>query len=302
MTTGVYGHRDTFLHDEHAAHNAMIPHRLETIWNAAVSVPAIKVVDDVVPASREQIMSVHSAEYTSMLFDNAPSGNNTYALDPETVMNLHTLRAVQLSAGAVMQAVNDVVFHGGNAFCLVYGGHHAGPNHGHGFCFINNVAIAARYAHTIGCKRIAVADIDTHSGNGTIYALMHQPQYLFVETYQPGFPGKVISPYDPPSNVIRKETAPFFIGGRNTWIDAWKHHLLSAVEEFEPDIILVSAGFDAHQADPLGTPGIVDDDYLWIFDELLKIQPRLVASLEGGYSILDVVRNVRNVVELMTHY
>lgn len=293
MITTIFWHPDIFLHDRHANHAVMKNNRIETIADAVVHIPGVLAVQ-AEPVSRDQLELVHEKEYLNDLFEHAPTADGeTYPLDPETVMNRYTMPAMLLSIGAIKMAV-DAVHQGqaANAFCPVYAGHHAMPRRGMGFCFTNGIAIGAKYAATLGYTRIAVADFDTHSGNGTLIALKDNERFLFAETYQPGFPGRFISSYDQPKNIVR-ELVETGLSSRESWKQAWRGRLLPAIERFRPEIILVSAGFDAHENDPQGMTRLKDEDYTWITRELLRIQPRIVSALEGGYSLPDTARCAR---------
>lgn len=297
MNTRVYSHPNIFLHDHHADHVAMKNNRIETIYAAVANLPGIEVID-AEPAPLDFFELFHERAYLEHLQNHAPKTvGERYALDDETVMNFHTLPAMQLSVGAVKMAIDAV--HAEqitNAFCPVYAGHHALPELGMGFCFTNAIAIGARYAAYLGYQRIAVADFDTHSGNGTIVALKDDPRFLFTETYQTGFPGRPLMPNEHPCNIHRIE-AEQGQHARASWQTAWRNDLLPRIKVFQPEIILVSAGFDAHRNDPLGKTKLEDEDYVWITRELLAIQPHIVSVLEGGYSLADTARCARLHVE-----
>jgi len=180
----------------------------------------------------------------------------------------------------------------------VYAGHHALPDLAMGFCFTNTIAIAARYAASLGYQRIAVADFDTHSGNGTIAALKNDERFLFVETYQMGFPGRTLMRDERPANIHQVQV-DYGQNARRSWQMAWREQLLPKLKAFRPEIILLSAGFDAHRNDPLGMTQLEDEDYAWLTHEFLAIQPRIVSLLEGGYSLADTARCARLHVETL---
>lgn len=298
-TTTIFWHPDIFLHDRHGQHQAMLPERIETIQKAVSNVPGIS-ERLAAPAPLSRFELVHAREFIHDLQLNAPKvPGEIYEFDSDTIMNPQTLQTLKLSVGAVCEAVDAVHENQTtNAFCPVYAGHHALPARAMGFCFTNAIAVGAKYAATLGYSRIGVADFDTHSGNGTLIALQNDPRYLFVETHQPGFPGRFISRFNTPPNVLQFETATGS-AGRISWRDAWEYKLLPALSKFQPEILLVSAGFDAHKNDPLGLTNLEDEDYIWLTREFARIQPHIVSVLEGGYSIPDVSRCARLHVEML---
>lgn len=300
MTTRIYSHPAIFLHDRYASHPVMAYNRIESVYLAVADIPGIEVVDaEPVPLTFFELF--HDQVYLHHLQDNAPKNvSDRYALDDETVMNRYTVPALQLSVGAIKMAIDDV-FRDQiiNAFCPVYAGHHALPELGMGFCFTNAMAIGARYAGQLGYLRIAVIDFDTHSGNGTVVGLKDDPRFLFAETYQIGFPGRPLMRHEQPANIHRIQTDQDQ-HARMSWQRAWRVELLPKIKAFQPEIILCSAGFDAHRNDPLGLTQLEDEDYVWITSELINIQPRIVSVLEGGYSIADTARCARLHVEGLT--
>ena len=262
----------------------MAGNRIESIGRAVLAVPGVQPVQ-ARPASRAELERVHAASFLDALIQRTPTEKGRhFRIDSETILNRHTWRAMELSAGAACQAV-DAVIEGIaiNAFCPVYAGHHAQRQHAAGFCFINSVAIAALHAQYRGLTRVAVLDIDTHAGNGTILSVMDQPGILFAETYQPGYPGSFMPGYRP-AQVLRERVTNAF-----EFRQAWPE-LLRQVEAFNPQLILVSAGFDAHENDPLGVVKLRDADYVKLATDILRISPRLVACLEGGYDVATTAR------------
>lgn len=281
MTT-IYSHPDIFLHDAHASHVAMAQTRISDIYEAVSRVPGIA-LHRARQATREEFERIHAAEYLDLLSTPLVPGQ-VLRFNSETIVNEHTWTALAYSAGAVCEAVEQALAGSErHAFCVGYAGHHAQDAAAEGFCFTNPVAIGARHALAEGARRVGVLDFDTHSGNGTILSLMDEPALLFAETYQKGFPGAFL-PGRRPDNIrrIRCNTAFDF---RLAWAE-----LFSAVDDFGPDVILVSAGFDAHKADPLGLIGLDDDDYAWFARSLAELGYPVVATLEGGYSVADTAR------------
>jgi acetoin utilization deacetylase AcuC-like enzyme len=295
MTTEIIYHPAIALHDAESNHKAMKNDRIARIAAQVLAVPGVcPVTPD--PAPDALFLLAHAAGHINGLVTNAPTQEQQYhRIDGETVMNRHTMLALRLSAGAVCRGVDDVVSgQATNAFCPVYAGHHAAYSKAGGFCFTNPVAIGARYAMSIGVPKVAVLDFDTHSGNGTACILMGDDptKVFFGETYQPGYPGAFM-PQRHVSHVRRHlaaSPAEFWAG----WND-----ILKRLEEFSPDLILVSAGFDAHVVDPLGQIGLSDRDYAHLTRRILEITPRVVACLEGGYDVDATGRCAALMVENM---
>lgn len=281
MKTQIIYHPDIFLHDAEASHVAMESNRIASVAEAVLAVPATKAVL-AEPATLAQIERNHPADYFEEMTKRAPVDKDVFvALDSsgETTLNRHTLRAVTLSAGAVCQGV-DAVLEGRavNAFCPVYAGHHAESRKAAGFCFLNSVAIAAQHALSRGVERVAILDIDTHSGNGTILSFFDEPRVLFAETYQRGYPGSFFPGYRPAHILRHRVEAPY------QFFNAWDE-MLPKVRDFAPELIIVSAGFDAHLADPLGAVKLLDSDFIRIAKAILEVSPKVVACLEGGYDV-----------------
>jgi acetoin utilization deacetylase AcuC-like enzyme len=206
-------------------------------------------------------------------------------LAPDTELNRYSWRALTLSAGAACQAVDAVLARQvAHAFNPVYAGHHAARSSADGFCFVNTALVAAFHARACGVGRIAVLDFDVHSGNGTISGLVAQPDILFAETFQPGYPGAIFQKTLRPAHILRKKCLE-----RRDFLRAW-HGFFDSLRAWRPDLVIVSAGFDAHRADPLGTLKLLDEDYVWLARGLLTLDAPVVASLEGGYSVPDVAR------------
>ena len=283
--TAIYWHPSIFLHDLHANHAAMDARRIETVAHTLLSLedvqPALAE-----PATPEQLGRAHHPAYLAYLATSAslPDGERI-VLAPDTVLNRHTWRALQLSAGAACQAVDAVLAKRvAHAFNPVYAGHHADYEGADGFCFVNTVLVGALHAQARGVQRIAVLDFDVHSGNGTIMGLLDRPEFFFAETYQPGYPGAFMQRINRPAHILRKKCE-----NRPDVLKAWSG-FFDSLKAWQPELVMVSAGFDAHRADPLGMLGLVDADYAWLANGLLSLDAPVVATLEGGYSVPDVAR------------
>ena len=218
-------------------------------------------------------------------------------LDADTSMNRHTWSAARHAAGAAI-AATDAVMAGEleNAFCAVRPpGHHACRSQAMGFCFVNNVAVAARHAlDRHGLKRVAVVDFDVHHGNGTEDILAGDPRVLMVSFFQQGlypFSGDV-----PRGDNMVNVPVPAYSRGMQVR-EVIEQHWVPRLDAFQPEMIFISAGFDAHREDDLGQLGLVEQDYAWITGRIREIarrhaQGRIVSCLEGGYNLSALARSV----------
>ena len=227
-----------------------------------------------------------------------PVALGTYEfIDPDTCMNAQTYEAILLASGAVLEAV-DAVLAGEtrHAFCAVRPpGHHAERNASMGFCFVNHVALAALYArekHKL--TRVAVLDFDVHHGNGTEDILANEEGVLMVSSFQQGiYPGSGARPKG--SNMVN---IPLQAGAGSAAIGSMlQDYWIPQLEGFEPQLLLISAGFDAHREDPLAGLAWTEDDYAHITDALVQVADtfcpgRIVSSLEGGYCLDALGRSV----------
>jgi acetoin utilization deacetylase AcuC-like enzyme len=234
----------------------------------------------------------------SQLADDLRAGGPTYAqIDPDTALNVHSWNAILRAAGASL-AATDAVMAGEieNAFCAVRPpGHHACHDKAMGFCFINNIAVAAKYAlERHGLERVAIVDFDVHHGNGTEDIIRGDDRILMVSFFQhPFYP---YSGADILANNMVNLPVPAYTKGQQVreLIDiAWMPRL----EAFKPQMIFISAGFDAHRDDDLGQMNLNEQDYAWITQRIKDVakrhaQGRIVSSLEGGYNLGALARSV----------
>ncbi|MCB1756647.1 MAG: histone deacetylase family protein [Gammaproteobacteria bacterium] len=247
-------------------------------------------------AEVEQLERAHSKDYVEGIFNNSPL-EGFYHLDPDTWMNPYTLEAALRSAGAGILAT-DLVVSGTmkRAFCNVRPpGHHAEKGTAMGFCFFNNIAVAALHAiehHKL--ERVAIVDFDVHHGNGTEDILSHNPHVLFCSTYQhpfyPGYAGKSME------RLVVNVPLPAGTAGPE-FRYAVQTHWLPALRDFEPQLLFISAGFDGHREDDMGGFGLSDDDYVWTTRKLCAIADefsdgRVISMLEGGYNLTALGRCV----------
>lgn len=254
-------------------------------------------------ASDEQIIRAHSARHLAELRARSPA-SGLVRLDPDTSMNPHTVRAALHAAGAGVMAV-ELVMRGefSRAFCNVRPpGHHAERDHAMGFCFLNNIAIAARHALAeFGLERVAVIDFDVHHGNGTEDILAGDERVLMVSSFQSGlypFNGEVARGLN-----MCNVPLPAYSDGRALRA-AVDERWLPALLAFDPQLILVSAGFDAHREDELSQIRWADEDYAWVTRRIIEIaqtccEGRVVSMLEGGYAIPALARCVETHVRLL---
>jgi acetoin utilization deacetylase AcuC-like enzyme len=277
------------------------PLRLRAVEDQLIASGLINFLDhrDAPAAERFHLERVHTAAYIDSIFAAVPKAG-IHHLDPDTAMNPYSLRAALRAAGAVVHAV-DLVLSGKmkTAFCSVRPpGHHAERERAMGFCFFNNVAIGAAHAlEEHGLKRVCIADFDVHHGNGTEDIFRDDPRVLMVSTFQhPFYP---YSGADTRSPTMVNIPLPAYTGGeqfRNAVTESW----IPAIDAFQPELLLISAGFDAHREDDMASLSLVESDYAWVTQTLLDLATkhchgRIVSVLEGGYELHALGRSV------MTH-
>jgi acetoin utilization deacetylase AcuC-like enzyme len=245
-------------------------------------------------ASRGQLQRVHADALLSQVLETHP--DTRLQLDPDTVLSPASAEAALRAAGAAVAATDAVLQDRiRRAFCAVRPpGHHAIADTAMGFCLFNNIAVAAAHARDAhGLERIAIADFDVHHGNGTQAIFESDPRVLFLSSHQlPLYPDSGFADERGIGNINNAPLPPG--AGSAEFRAAWQTRLLPAIDTFRPQLLLISAGFDAHWRDPLAQLQLQADDYAWITRELVAIADRhangrVVSMLEGGYD-LDALR------------
>jgi acetoin utilization deacetylase AcuC-like enzyme len=244
-------------------------------------------------ATVEQLCRVHPETYVRAILDIAPAPGETVSIDADTLMSHGSREAALRAAGGAVHGVNAVMEGWARrAFVAVRPpGHHAERNRAMGFCFFSNAAVAARHARARwGLHRVAVVDFDVHHGNGTQDIFFDDPTLFYGSSHQfPCYPGTGRSAEQGVAdNVVNAPLPPGATGA--AFRAAWSDTILPALEKFAPELLIVSAGFDAHKADPLAQLRLETADFGWITARLMEVaarhcQGRLVSVLEGGYDL-----------------
>jgi acetoin utilization deacetylase AcuC-like enzyme len=306
MTTGYFTHRDCHLHEMGAGHPEC-PERLDAINDHLISSGLGDALTrlDAPLASPSDLELAHGRMYIASLQglsqrlaqEMQAGGPSHLPIDPDTSINPHTWQAALRAAGAAL-AATDAVIAGelNNAFCAVRPpGHHACRDKAMGFCFFNNIAIAAKHAlDHHGLQRVAVVDFDVHHGNGTEDILASDPRVLMVGIFQ-----HPLYPYSGEASTahnMHNIPLPAYTKGEAVR-QLFSADLLPRLEAFKPDMIFISAGFDAHREDELGQLGLVESDYAWMTTQIHAVakrhaKGRIVSCLEGGYALGALARSV----------
>jgi len=302
----LYTHPACLDHDPGVGHPES-PARLRAVLQA-LDAPQFAPIErmEAPHATREQLERAHGIEYVDYIFASAPSHGQT-RLDPDTLMSPGSLEAALRAAGAACAATDAVLARETRrAFCAVRPpGHHATRNEAMGFCLFNSVAVAA--AHALGAHRLdraAIVDFDVHHGNGTQAIFRHDPRVVYASSHQmPLYPGTGDAGEHGAGNIFNAPLPPG--AGSDEFRAVWEEKLLPELDLFRPQLLLISAGFDAHAHDPLAQLQLGVDDYTWITQRLVELADRhadgrIVSALEGGYD-LDALREsaAAHVVALM---
>lgn len=289
MAIAFITHKDCLLHNTGDFHPEC-PERLQVI-NDNLSQSAIQsslVWETAHKATRAQLERVHDKQYIESIFNRSPK-EGFVRIDPDTMMNPGTLNAALLAAGAVIKAVNMVLENKvESAFCSIRPpGHHAEHNRAMGFCFFNNIAVGAAHALAVHqLNRIAIIDFDAHRGNGTDDIFQNHKQILICSLYE-----HFLYPAIPPPKADNIIDLPLSARATGSQLRAkFSQKVIHAIEAFNPELILISAGFDGHADDAISTLRFIESDYHWLTQQIKTIARkscagRLVSVLEGGYAL-----------------
>ena len=301
MSVALFTHTDMLRHDTgagHPEHSGRLAAVLGALEDSGVEAREAQEV------GVEDLLRVHPRRYVDAVFAAEPRQGRR-ALDPDTQMAPGSLRAGRLAAGAVVQAVRAVAAgEARRAFCAVRPpGHHAEPETPMGFCLFSSVAVAARVAQAEGFRRVGIVDFDVHHGNGTQAAFEHDPTVWFGSIHQsPLYPGTGHESERGLGNIVNAPAPPH--APREAWRRLYETRLMPALDAFAPDLILVSAGFDAHRRDPLAAQSLEAEDFAWATRAVLEVARRrcggkVVSSLEGGYDLEGLGRSSAAHVEAL---
>jgi len=291
MTTLLYTHPACLEHDPGPYHPES-PARLRAVL-AALDTPEFTRLErrEAPEAAIEDLTRVHPRAFVERLLAAVPESGHR-GIDADTILSPASGRAALRAAGALVAAVDAVIAgEADNAFCAVRPpGHHAEPGRAMGFCLFNNIAVGALRAREVhGLARVAVIDFDVHHGNGTQARFADDPSLFYGSTHQfPLYPGTGAASETGVGNIVNVPLRP--MSGSREFRLGMTRTILPALDAFRPEMVFISAGFDAHRNDPLAQLALDDADYTWVTEQLLGIarqhaKGRVVAALEGGYDL-----------------
>ncbi len=289
MSTIIIQHDDCLRHNPGAKHPESAL-RIKAVLNGLKGLKNLQRLPAPL-ATHQQITRVHPAEFWASLEAMEPS-KGLVAIDPDTFLNQGSIAAARRASGGLCFAIDQILSAKAlRAFCVVRPpGHHCEAQQAMGFCLLNHVAIGALHAlEKPGIKRLAIVDFDVHHGNGTQAIFEQNPNVMYVSSHQlPLYPGTGHIEETGCGNILNLALAPG--DGSKAFRKLWSKLGLPAIHSFEPDLILVSAGFDAHQRDPLAQLELQDADYHWITEEICDLATdscggKVASILEGGYDL-----------------
>ena len=295
MSATLFTHTDMLAHRPGQGHPES-PERLRAVLEALADAGLDRDRRQVTEAAVADLERLHPAAYVARLLDASPvEGLNP--LDADTVLSPGSIRAARLAAGAVVDAVRAV---GRGELTRAFAairppGHHAEPDRAMGFCLFSNVAVAARVAQAEGLARVAVIDFDVHHGNGTQAAFEEDDSLFLGSIHQmPLYPGTGAASETGVGNIVNAPVPAH--AAREAWRATFSGGLMPALQDFRPDLILISAGFDAHRRDPLAHQSLEAEDFAWATRAVIEVARsccggKVVSSLEGGYDLEGLGRS-----------
>lgn len=300
MTVLIYSHADCLLHDtgrnhpERAARLQAITRQLSLPRFRSLQPVAAPLPDDIT----DKLGLIHTPTMINRVLQGIPPQGLVH-FDADTVASPGSKAAALRAVGAACDAVDRILNNQATrAFCAVRPpGHHAMPDHPMGFCLFNNIAIAAEYARRhYGLRRLVIVDFDVHHGNGTQSAFYLQPQIMYASSHQwPHYPGSGAASERGVGNILNLPLAAGTDG--KTFRAGYRDIILPAIKAFKPQLLLISAEFDAHRDDPLASLNLLEDDYRWVTEQLVNIADeccdgRVISCLEGGYHLNALAASV----------
>ncbi len=300
MTTLYYSHPDFLSHDTGIGHpeNADRLRSIENALNEPEFSSLVRISPPLDSKTRLKVERIHPPQFVDSILNAVPK-QDYYSIDSDTIISPGSGKAALRAAGAVCDAVDRLMAgKANNAFCAVRPpGHHAEPGRAMGFCLFNHIAIAAEHARSeYQLERVAIVDFDVHHGNGTQAAFYQQPNVLYASTHEmPNYPGTGHPSETGAGNIINVPLAPYSTG--NIFREKMNRIIFPALKKFKPELLLISAGFDAHKDDPLASIMLETEDYAWVTEQLAVIaknccKGRIVSALEGGYNLNALASSV----------